>query len=210
MAFNQRLENPHVIAAEQVSINILTRGPKQASGLPESIFNFSYQNRDNDNVFVDVGRSVRRIAEVTPGGILCFFPSYRLMEKCHELWMGSSVVSDIEKLTGKKVFMEPKDPSKYQATMERYYKAIFGKTNKQVSKPTEPGKGAILMGVCRGRISEGLDFSDNAARCVIVIGIPYPMMTDPKVILKKDFLDRKFRQPSKDFQTLSGKDWYGQ
>lgn len=51
------------------------------------------------------------------------------------------------------------------------------------------------MGVCRGRISEGLDFSDNAARCVIVIGIPYPQMTDPKVILKKDYLDRKFRQP---------------
>ena len=69
------------------------------------------------------------------------------------------------------------------------------------------------MGVCRGRISEGLDFSDNAARCVIVIGIPYPQMTDPKVILKKDYLDRKFRSGPKgnsDMQTLSGKDWYGQ
>ena len=74
------------------------------------------------------------------------------------------------------------------------------------------------MGVCRGRISEGLDFSDNAARCVIVIGIPYPQMTDPKVILKKDYLDRKFRQKYQtpatpgvaDYQTLSGKDWYSQ
>jgi len=68
------------------------------------------------------------------------------------------------------------------------------------------------MGVCRGRISEGLDFSDNAARCVIVIGIPYPMMTDPKVILKKDYLDRKFRMPHNQQQlaTLSGKDWYSQ
>lgn len=47
------------------------------------------------------------------------------------------------------------------------------------------------MGVCRGRISEGLDFSDNAARCVIMIGIPYPQMTDAKVILKKDFLDKR-------------------
>lgn len=68
------------------------------------------------------------------------------------------------------------------------------------------------MGVCRGRISEGLDFSDNAARCVIVIGIPYPQMTDPKVILKKDYLDRKFRNPTqtnnKELATLSGKDWY--
>lgn len=67
------------------------------------------------------------------------------------------------------------------------------------------------MGVCRGRISEGLDFSDNAARCVIVVGIPNPMMTDPKVILKKHYLDTRFntRGPAKlDYQTLSGKDWY--
>ena len=38
-------------------------------------------------------------------------------------------------------------------------------------------------------------------------------MTDPKVILKKDYLDRKFRSGPKansDMQTLSGKDWYGQ
>jgi Fanconi anemia group J protein len=34
--------------------------------------------------------------------------------------------------------------------------------------------GAVLMGVCRGKLSEGIDFSDDAARCVIVFGIPYP------------------------------------
>lgn len=78
--------------------------------------------------------------------------------------------------------------------MERYYRAIFGKSNKPNKKDTkvenqpEEKGGAILMGVCRGRISEGLDFSDNAARCVIVIGIPYPQMTDPKVILKRTSL----------------------
>lgn len=37
------------------------------------------------------------------------------------------------------------------------------------------------MGVCRGRVSEGLDFPDEAARCVIVIGLPFPLITDPKV-----------------------------
>jgi len=91
------------------------------------------------------------------------------------------------------VFIEPKDPAKYQATMEKYYKTIFGDRGPKKGKQGEGG--AVLMGVCRGRISEGLDFSDNAARCVIVIGIPYPQMTDPKVILKKDYLDRKFRMP---------------
>ena len=68
--------------------------------------------------------------------------------------------------------------------MDRYYSAIFeGATGDQ--------NGAVLMGVCRGRISEGLDFSDNAARCVIIVGIPYPQMTDPKVILKKEYLDAR-------------------
>lgn len=74
----------------------------------------------------ELGRSIGRIADVTPGGILVFFPSYRMMERCHELWDGTKVTQDIEKKAGKKVFMEPKDPSKYQATMEKYYKAIFG------------------------------------------------------------------------------------
>ena len=64
--------------------------------------------------------------------------------------------------------------------MDMYYGAVFDQ---------KESKGAILMGVCRGRISEGLDFSDRAARCVIIVGIPYPQMTDPKVVLKKEFLD---------------------
>lgn len=45
--------------------------------------------------------------------------------------------------------------------------------------------GAVLIGVCRGKLSEGIDFSDDAARCVIVYGIPYPNYMDPKVILKR-------------------------
>jgi Rad3-related DNA helicase len=62
--------------------------------------------------------------------------------------------------------------------MDRYYASVMA--------PSEAGKsdGAILMGVCRGRISEGLDFSDRAARCVIVVGIPYPQLKDPRVVLK--------------------------
>jgi len=46
-----------------------------------------------------------------------------------------------------------------------------------------------MFAVCRGKISEGLDFSDDAARCVMLIGIPYPMVLDPKTILKRHYLD---------------------
>lgn len=66
-----------------------------------------------------------------------------------------------------------------------------------------------MMGVCRGRISEGLDFSDKAARCVLMVGIPYPQIADPKVILKKNYLDRKARQ-LEGSQSLNGQTWYNQ
>lgn len=62
------------------------------------------------------------------------------------------------------MFKEPKDPKEYQLVIQKYYRAIFD----------DEARGSILMGVCRGRISEGLDFSDNAARCVVLVGIPYP------------------------------------
>lgn len=104
----------------------MTRGPKSSNGDRESIFNFSYQNRDNEGVLYDLGRSILKVAECTPGGMLIFFQSYRVMERCYEIWDGQKLNQEIEKKASKKVFMEPKDPAKYQATMEKYYFTIFG------------------------------------------------------------------------------------
>ena len=51
-----------------------------------------------------------------------------------------------------------------------------------------------MMAVCRGKISEGLDFSDDAARAVFIIGVPYPMLIDPKTVLKRHFLDNNLKK----------------
>ena len=47
----------------------------------------------------------------------------------------------------------------------------------------EKDNGALLLAVYRGRASEGLDFSDNYARAVIALGIPYPNIKDIQVNL---------------------------
>lgn len=120
--FEQRIENLHVISNEQVSINVLRKGVKNQP------FNFTFKNRDNEEAFIDLGHTVSEICNLTPGGVLIFFPSYRLMEKCHELWSDASILTTMEKI--KKVLMEPKDPTRYQATMDAYYKAIFNNNKK--------------------------------------------------------------------------------
>lgn len=63
--------------------------------------------------------------------------------------------------------------------MQEYYERI--------SDPAY--KGAIFMGVCRGKVSEGLDFVDANGRAVIIIGLPYPPFKDPRIILKRKYLD---------------------
>ena len=72
--FKQKLENPHVIDPKQVMISVLT------NGIQGQTMNFNYQNRENINMFIDLGNTMARVAEKTPGGILMFFPSYRLLE----------------------------------------------------------------------------------------------------------------------------------
>ena len=64
--------------------------------------------------------------------------------------------------------------------------------------------GACFMAVCRGKVSEGIDFADRDARAVIITGIPFPSVKDPKVLLKKKFLDSNKIGSS----GMSGSDWY--
>ncbi|XP_062506888.1 Fanconi anemia group J protein homolog [Corticium candelabrum] len=48
-------------------------------------------------------------------------------------------------------------------------------------------RGALLIAVFRGKVSEGLDFADNNARAVITIGIPFPGIKDAQVKLKRTY-----------------------
>ena len=46
-----------------------------------------------------------------------------------------------------------------------------------------------MFAVCRGKMSEGIDFSNDYGRAVIITGLPYPPYKDARVILKQQYLD---------------------
>ena len=66
---------------------------------------------------------------------------------------------------------------------------------------------AALIGVCRGKLAEGIDFSDEAARAVVMAGIPYPSVFEPRVILKRDYIEQKYKAGT---SLINGTAWYTQ
>lgn len=75
------------------------------------------------------------------------------------------------------------------------YKDFVNKNNK-----------GIFLCVCRGKLSEGLNFKDNLARAIFVIGIPFLHLNDSRVILKKSFHDDNFTLSTN--PEINGNDWY--
>lgn len=62
----------------------------------------------------------------------------------------------------------------------------------------------MLFALARGKISEGLDFSDEKCRAVVMIGVPYPAAKDVKVVSKMQYLDKK----SEESKSMNGNQWY--
>jgi hypothetical protein len=65
-----------------------------------------------------------------------------------------------------------------------------------------------LLAVCRGKVSEGINLSDAASRCIIIIGLPYPSVIDPRIRMKQkhnDYMRTKGRM-----QLLPGNTWLQQ
>lgn len=82
---------------------------------------------------------------------------------------------------------------KFDEAMKDYYNAI------------KEGAGGLFLAVCRGKVSEGLDFADKNARAVITVGIPFPNFKDVQVDLKMKYNNLQRNQK---LSVLSGNDWY--
>nr|XP_054112900.1 regulator of telomere elongation helicase 1 isoform X7 [Callithrix jacchus] len=186
------LENPHIIDKHQIWVGVVPRGPDGAQ------LSSAFDRRYSEECLSSLGKALGNIARVVPYGLLVFFPSYPVMEKSLEFWRARDLARKIEAL--KPLFVEPRSKGSFSETISAYYERV-----------TSPGStGAAFLAVCRGKASEGLDFSDTNGRGVIVTGLPYPPRMDPRVVLKMQFLDEMKGQGGAGGQFLSGQEWYRQ
>ncbi|VDN52578.1 unnamed protein product [Dracunculus medinensis] len=135
-------------------------------------FKIKLENNHIANTSQIIGACIRADKQGTP---LCGFKTKTLLYLIKEKKSnGQSVWSEMGRL--KKLFEEPKSKSELKIILARYKESI------------KYDGGAVLFAVCRGKVSEGIDFADNESRGVVVVGIPFAPVNDARVELKKQFL----------------------
>ena len=76
--------------------------------------------------------------------------------------------------------------------LAKYYRAVRASVSAAPhphapAPASHPARGAVLLAVVRGKVSEGIDFADANARGVVVVGVPYPNVKDKRVELKRQY-----------------------
>ncbi|OWM78192.1 hypothetical protein CDL15_Pgr015011 [Punica granatum] len=201
LKFPIRLENPHVISSDQLWAGVVPVGPSGCS------FNSSYRNRDSLEYKQDLGNAIVNFARIVPDGLLVFFPSYYALEQCIACWKDMAHPNSTDSRSiwericrHKFPVVEPRQSSVFSVSIEDY-----------MSKLKDPSSsGAVFFAVCRGKVSEGLDFADHAGRAVVITGLPFATRTDPKVRLKRDYLDEHAWSQNDGNKGLTGEEWYSQ
>eukprot|EP00903_Cladosiphon_okamuranus_P014456 g13412.t1 len=197
--FPHQLEAPHVI---NVRKQCLVTSIGYFGGVS---LDARYTNQ-HDLKFQDaLGNALLQHARVVPGGILVFFPSYALLEKVHERWKVTGLLRALDAIKG--VHLEPRGQGKIDIVLTAYYEDIANAKESKENMNSSPTSrtGALMFAVARGKVSEGIDFSDDACRMCVVIGIPYPSSKDLQVVLKKEYQDqRRTRNP----RLVGGRAWY--
>ena len=176
------MEASHVITDEQIFVAEISTGM-------DNMFDFKgvYKNVNSFRYQEEIGNTLASCLLTIPNGVLIFFTSYSIIEKMIQRWKFAGIELP------KRMFLEPKSSASFEDTLNKYKKA------------SQSRNGAVFLAVHRGKLSEGIDFSDELCRGVILIGIPYPSHMDLKIIQKKGFNNRK-NKVSSDF--ISGNEWY--
>ncbi|AOA63340.1 Putative DNA helicase [Komagataella phaffii CBS 7435] len=163
----------HIIPKNNLKVFALS------NGMEGNLLNFSFSNRESPAIIKDLGTSILKIVQCVPGGTVIFFPSYKYLEKVVEHWKLTSPLmwSTLNRL--KDIFTEPTDSGKVEDVLSDYSRKIS----------ENPKRGAILFSVVGGKMSEGINFQDDLARGIIMVGLPFPNAFSGELIARRKFIE---------------------
>lgn len=167
----------HVIPPENILPIVLCAGPSGQQ------LEFTFQTRDSPQMMEETGRVLSNLCNIVPGGVVCFFPSYEYEKRILGHWESTGILQRLQ--SKKKIFQEPKKASQVEQVLSDYSKCI-----QRCSNVGGGQTGALLFSVVGGKMSEGINFSDDLGRCIVMVGMPYPNIKSPELQEKMAYLDK--------------------
>ncbi|KAF7891092.1 uncharacterized protein EAF02_001417 [Botrytis sinoallii] len=194
---------PMTLARRSFLPMIVTRGSDQVA------ISSGFQVRNEPAVVRNYGNLLTEMSKLTPDGMVVFFPSYLYMESIISMWQGMGILDEVWKY--KLILVETPDAQETSLALETYRTACCN------------GRGAILLCVARGKVSEGIDFDHQYGRTVLCIGVPFQYTESRILKARLEFLRETYRIRENDFlsfdamrhaaqclgRVLRGKDDYG-
>ncbi|KAK8152501.1 ATP-dependent RNA helicase-like protein chl1 [Phyllosticta citrichinensis] len=159
----------HVIPPSNLLAWPVTHGP---SGAP---FDFTFEKRNAPAMLADLGLAILQFVAVIPDGVVVFFPSYAYLDQCVKAWKRAAAPSSLfDALQAvKPVFYEAKTAQQQQSQAQpASNESVLAAYTSAVT--SGGGRGALLLAVVGGSLSEGINFSDALGRGVAVVGLPFP------------------------------------
>jgi len=146
-----------------------------------------YKDRNNEEIVLDYGTTIRKAISVIPNGSLIFFPSYAVKNAFAEKWIEEGIMDEKKNslffINGKTeipVFQEERGINFEQNTFPKYTR--FARKDK-----------AVLMAVVRGRSSEGIDFPHELSRGIFIVGVPFKNSLSPEVQAEMSYYDEFYQ-----------------
>ena len=159
----------HVIPSNQLCALICSKG------VCGKELDFSFANRNDVGLINEAGNTIINYANIIPGGIVVFFPSYSFLNEAVGRWRDSQIISRLSRK--KQVFVESRQPG---SSILTEYSASIKKSG-----------GAIMFAVVGGSLSEGINFSDDLGRAVIIVGIPFANVKAPEMVERMKHIDNQ-------------------
>lgn len=158
---------------------VITRGSDQVA------VSSRFEVRNDPAVVRNFGSILIEYSKIVPDGIVAFFPSYLYMESIVAAWNDMGILNEVWK--NKLIFVETPDANETSIALENYRRACNN------------GRGAVLLSVARGKVSEGIDFDHHYGRAVIMFGVPYQYTESRILKARLEYLRDAYRIRESEF-----------
>ncbi|KAL5332816.1 helicase C-terminal domain-containing protein [Aspergillus crustosus] len=169
----------HVIPSENLTALTLSRG------VDGFAFDFTYHGRDSEKMILDLGQTIIQSCRIIPDGVVAFFPSYDYLSRVLSIWKRPTTGADDHALYD---LIEKEKPVFSES---REMKTTTDELLQQYAATIKTGKGALLLSVVGGKLSEGINFSDKLGRGVLIVGLPFPNIRSTVWQAKIKYIEQK-------------------